>query len=137
MTIWQAYSALGIGMCLLTSTALTASAHHSHAMYEVDRIARVEGVVTSYQFANPHVYLFLTVIKRDGKPATYPVEMSDTQRLERNGIGPVTFKPGDHVTIYVNPLRSGALGGSYVGALDAQGHKHGRYFAQRRTGSPK
>ncbi len=115
-----------LSAAICVGVPLTASAHHSHAMYDPTKTEAIAGNVKSYEFANPHVYLLLTVKKPGGKTGTYDVEMSYTENMERQGIGPKTFKAGDKVTVYVNPLRNGALGGSYVGALDAQGHMHGR-----------
>ena len=127
--------ATAVGAVLLAGVPIAASAHHSHAMYDTTKVLTVKGDVKSYNFANPHVYLFLTVKQPNGKTATYAVEASYTQNMERDGIGPATFKAGDKVTVFVNPLRSGTMGGSYVGAIDAQGHKHGRYFKDQNAAS--
>lgn len=120
-----------IAVALLAATA-GVHAHHSHAMYDNTKNVIVKGTVKSFRFVNPHVYLFLYVRKADGIVTTYSVEASYTQNMERDGIGPTTFKPGDRVTIVVHPLRSGAAGGSYEGAIDARGHKHGRYYKNQR-----
>lgn len=122
-----------LSAAVLIGVPLAASAHHSHAMYNSAKVEAIKGTVKTYEFANPHVYLFLNVKGPKDKMTTYSVEMSYTENMERDGIGPRTFKAGDKVTLYVNPLRSGAKGGSYVGAIDAQGHKHGRYFKDRKT----
>lgn len=106
-------------------------AHHSHAMYDDTKDVTVKGTVKAFRFVNPHVYLFLNVPKEDGTVATYAIEASYTQNMQRDGIGPKTFKPGDEVTVVIHPLRSGAAGGSYEGAIDAEGHKHGRYYADK------
>lgn len=125
--------AIVLGAATFSGLTVPASAHHSHAMYDTAKVDAIKGVVKSYDFGNPHVYLFLVVKKPNGKAGVYDVEMSFTQNMERQGIGPTTFKVGDSVTLYVNPLRSGAFGGSYVGAIDAQGHKHGRYFKKHKS----
>ncbi len=108
--------------------AAVVHAHHSHAMYDDTKDVAITGTVKSFRFVNPHVYLFLDVPKADGSVSTYSIEASYTENMQRDGIGPKTFKPGDRVTVVVHPLRSGAAGGSYEGAIDAQGRKHGRYY---------
>ncbi len=135
MNVRIVFVSAALGASLALGIPAAASAHHSHAMYDSTKVEAVKGIVKSYEFANPHVYLFLTVAKPGGGVGTYDVEMSYTQNMEKDGIGPKTFKAGDRVTLYVNPLRSAVQGGSYVGAIDAQGHKHGRYLKQRKTAS--
>jgi hypothetical protein len=102
----------------------TAWAHHSHAMFDVTHEETVTGTVKKFTFVNPHVFLFL-VVSENGKRVQFPVEMSFTQNMERNGIGPNTFKPGDKVTVRLYPFRNGRPGGSYTGAIDARGVEHG------------
>jgi hypothetical protein len=46
--------------------------------------------------------------------STYVVEMSYVQNMIGHAITRETFKPGDEVTVKMNPLRDGRPGGSYV-----------------------
>ena len=39
--------------------ALPVAAHHSRAMYDRERTITIEGVVTKYEWTNPHVYLYV------------------------------------------------------------------------------
>jgi Family of unknown function (DUF6152) len=116
--------AFGLAGILLATAPALAWAHHSHAMYDASKEATVQGVVKSFVYANPHVYLIL-VTQNDGKTGLYQVEMSFTGNMERQGMNHQTFKPGDKVSVRVFPLRDGRLGGSYNGAIDAAGHKYG------------
>ena len=100
-------------------------AHHSHAMFDTGKNQVITGTVKGYEFANPHVQLYLMVDDPSGTPVLYPVEMSFTQNMERDGVGPKTFKVGDKVQVRVYPYRNGKPGGSYNGAVDAQGGRHG------------
>ena len=83
------------------------------------------GTVKEFTFTNPHVYLYLMSSDQAGKIAAYTVEGSFVGNMENQGIGPNTFKPGDKITVRVNPLKAGRPGGSYTGAIDAAGGKHG------------
>ncbi len=47
-------SGLAAALFLIT---LPVAAHHSRAIYDQQRIVTIEGVVTKYEWANPHVYL--------------------------------------------------------------------------------
>lgn len=104
---------------------LTAQAHHSHAMFDPTKTVEVQGTVKAFNFANPHVYLFLVGTGPTGTEVTYPIEMSFIQNMMRQGMTVSTFKPGDKVTVVVNPYRDSRPGGSYRGAIDARGKKFG------------
>jgi hypothetical protein len=117
---------LRIGLAVAALAApLAAQAHHSHAMFDTTKTEEIEGTVKAYNYANPHVYLFLVKPGPTGAETTYPIEMSFIQNMLRQGVSGSTFKPGDKVTILVNPYRSGQPGGSYRGAIDAQGKRYG------------
>ena len=120
-TIWAAAVLGGAAM----AAASPVWAHHSHAMFDTGKNTVITGTVKGYEFANPHVQLYLLVDDPSGAPVLYPVEMSFTQNMEHDGVGPKTFKPGDKVQVRVYPYRNGKPGGSYNGAIDAQGGKHG------------
>jgi hypothetical protein len=92
-----------------------ASAHHSFAMYDRTRTVTVEGTVKDWQFANPHSELVMVVME-NGEPTEYNVEGASVNTLIRIGWGPHTFKPGDKVTVLMNPLRDGTRKGAFIKA---------------------
>ena len=99
------------------------AAHHSHAMFDHTKQSSVSGTVTSFDYRNPHVGLYLDV-DNAGKKVNYWVEMSNLPNMIRRGIGQTTFKPGDTVTVHLHPLRDGRPGGSYVTILAPDGKKY-------------
>ena len=110
---------LVIALALAGDTA--ARAHHSHAMFDMTREVSVTGVVTSFSYRNPHVFLYLDVQGEDGKATPWSVEMSNISNMERRGIYRSTFKPGDVVTVKLNPLHDGRPGGNYTSVTAADG----------------
>ena len=98
-----------------------ASAHHSHAMFDMSREVTVTGTVTIYSYRNPHVFLHLDVKNDKGEVTSWAVEMSNISQMQGRGIYPSTFKPGDVVTVKINPLRDGRLGGNYTTVTAADG----------------
>ncbi len=42
-------------------------AHHSHGNYQIGEEITVQGVVTEFHFANPHVWVFMDVENEQGK----------------------------------------------------------------------
>ena len=79
------------------------------------------GTVTHFSFRNPHVYLYLDVEGEDGEAVSWAVEMSNIANTIRRGIGGSTFRPGDMVTVTVNPLKNGEPGGNYTSITAADG----------------
>jgi hypothetical protein len=47
--------------------------------------------------------------------------MSNITNMERRGIFRSTFKPGDQITVKVNPLKDGRPGGNYTSVTTADG----------------
>jgi hypothetical protein len=111
----------------------TAVAHHSTAAFDTSRVVKVEGTVTQFRWINPHASF-----KVDGKSegddpdGVWTVEMTAPNVLINQGWTRTALQVGDHVTIYVNPLRNsavlndGSTGGLYVGAVLKDGKTLGR-----------
>ena len=73
----------------------------------------VVGTVQEFKYTNPHSYLLLEVKAADGSTAVWNLEGRAPSLLTRDGWTSTTLKPGDEIIIMVNPLRSGAPGGSW------------------------
>jgi len=104
--------------------AASAYAHHSHAMFDSDNVQTVTGTVTAVRFENPHVYIQLRDASYGKGGKTMPVynlEMSAVGHMESMGVTVTTFKVGEEVVLDVQPLRSGAPGGAYVGIRSVNG----------------
>ena len=64
--------------CGLLLGTFTAEAHHSiSGMYDTRRDVRVEGVVTQFEFVNPHAFITLDVPGPSGAPQRWRVELDD------------------------------------------------------------
>jgi hypothetical protein len=98
-----------------------AAAHHSHAMFDMSKEVTITGTVTNYSYRNPHVFLHLDVKDQKGEVTSWAVEMSNISNMQSRGIYLSTFKPGDVVTVKINPLRDGRLGGNYTSVTAADG----------------
>lgn len=85
--------------------ALPARAHHSRAIYDQQRIVTLEGVVTRYQWANPHVYLYVESPGDSGDPVMWTFESNVTTIMRRRGWSSDTFAPGDRVIVRGNPAK--------------------------------
>src|SRR6202167_6142786 len=72
------------------TAAVSASAHHSFAMFDPQHPVQIEGTVKSWEFTNPHSWLILIVMKGD-KQIEYSVEGASVSTLIRQGFSPHTF----------------------------------------------
>jgi hypothetical protein len=113
-------SALSLCAALI---AAPASAHHSHAMYDPERMVLIEGTVKRFDWTNPHGWLYVTVMDESGQAMEWSLELGSTAALIRDGWRPRIVVPGDAVKVALLPLKENlqALSeeGRNVGALMA------------------
>jgi hypothetical protein len=90
-----------------------ALAHHSFAMFDQKKIMTLKGTVTEFQWTNPHAFLELDV-PGAGKVQHWSIELNSPNNLKRQGWARASLKPGDKVTVRINPLRDGKPGGLFL-----------------------
>ena len=90
-----------------------ALAHHSFAMFDTDHPMELSGTVTEFKFTSPHTFILLEVKGEDGSATTWNLEGASPSALVREGWASKTLKPGDQLKMTIDPLRSGAPGGSW------------------------
>lgn len=95
----------------LAGAAPQASAHHSFAMFDQQKVLRKDAVtVREFHWTNPHTYVVVDV--RDGSGTTsYTLECSSTNMLSQSGWKFNTIKPGEKLNVEFYPLRNGKPGG--------------------------
>ena len=96
-------------------------AHHSFAMFDMNKDVTLQGTVAAFKWSNPHAWIELTVPGANAQTARWSVEMTSPNNLVRQGWKRTTFKAGDKTTIVVHPLRDGKTGGSLVSAVAPDG----------------
>jgi len=101
-------------LAALALGTVPASAHHSYSMFDMKKTIAMEATVTQFKWQNPHSFILADFKARDGVEK-WAIEMTSPNNLIQEGWKRTSLKPGDKVTLYVHPLRSGAKGGSYVG----------------------
>ncbi len=94
-----------VAVAALLLLAMPVAAHHSQAIYDRQSTITIEGVVTEYRWANPHVYLYIEAQGEDGGTFIWPIEGQVTAILRRLGWDGDTFAPGDAVTVTARPSR--------------------------------
>ena len=81
---------------LLAVPALVA--HHSTADYDLKHAATATGVVTRFDWSNPHSHIYLDATAQDATLEHWVIEIDSPRALERLGWSKDSLKPGDKVT---------------------------------------
>ena len=110
-----------LAVCLGLLLSAPGWTHHSGAMFDRTRTATVTGTVTEFNWTNPHSSFRIDVADANGNIASWAIEMNSPNNLVREGWKRSSIKPGDKVTVVVNPLRDGRPGGSYISITLADG----------------
>ena len=94
-------------MAALPLIVSPARAHHSEApFYDLDKNIEIRGVVTNWQFKNPHPFLYVQVTDDKGAKTEWVVEFVGPVRLAKLGWSAKTFTPGETVTVSGHPSRA-------------------------------
>jgi hypothetical protein len=102
-------------------------AHHSAAMFDEAKVVELKGTVKELQWKNPHIWLQVFVDDK-GTKTEWSIEGGSPNTLSRQGWRATTFKPGDAVTVKINPMKDGSPAGMFIGArFDADGKTVGRW----------
>jgi hypothetical protein len=124
-----------IGLLALLGTFVTAApglAHHSFALFEMQKSVTIHGVVKDFQWTSPHSWLDVMVLTATGDAELWALECGAPGALARAGWTKSSLKPGDKVTVELHPLRSGGPGGSLFAVTTADGHR--LEFGERKPG---
>ena len=111
----------------LLCVARTAGAHHSFAVFfQTDKTISVTGVVTEFEFKNPHGLIRLNVTRPDGTTEQWSAETNSPSILARRGWDKQTLKAGEKITIQGWPARNGTHYLRMQNALRADGTMIGK-----------
>lgn len=109
MSKMLAAAALAAGLAVSAPTL----AHHSFAMFDQTKeIELKDATVVDWQWTSPHAWLYVMVPNGQDEPDKYSVEAANPGQLRRDGFSKGSMSPGDKVTVYMAPLKSGDKGGA-------------------------
>jgi hypothetical protein len=101
------------------------AAHHSPVLFDRSIKKTLAGTVVEFVWVNPHASIQLDVVNESGATERWGVEMGSPNSMVKNGWKSNIVKPGDKVTVVVNPLRSGEHGGIFQSITLADGRTLG------------
>ena len=122
-------------LALLTALAVAADpalAHHSFAMFDNTRTETITGTVYTFEWSNPHAWLWIDVDDGKGNDVKWGFEAAAPSEMSRSGWNKRILTPGEKVTVEYRPLKDGRPGGS----LGKVTKSDGTVIGGRGPGSP-
>ena len=104
---------------LLMSVPL--SAHHGGAAFDTGKKVTLKGTVTQWIYQNPHCLITLDVKAEDGRVVQWVAETQAPGIMYPAGYRKDSFKPGDEVTVVVEPVKNGQPVGRIQTVVTAAG----------------
>ena len=81
-------------------------AHHSFsAEYDSTQKVELDGVVTQFVWRNPHSFMKIDVMEKDGTMKSWALEWGSTGQLSQAQITRTSLKPGDRILVTGEPAR--------------------------------
>jgi len=94
----RSFWAVAVSAIGLLVAASPMDAHHSWQL-DRSRLITLKGTVTRFDFANPHVQLYVQVKDDTGNAVNWTVGGPSPNQLSRSGWTRDTVKPGDQITV--------------------------------------
>jgi hypothetical protein len=99
------FFAVFLGFC---AVSLPVFAHHGNSAYDMSKTVPVKATVTRFEYTNPHTQVYYDITNDKGEVEHWVAETTNPAMLNRVGWSRDTLKPGDQVTLWVNPNKVGA-----------------------------
>jgi hypothetical protein len=95
------------GVALLM-IGLPMAAHHSFAAeYDSNKKIELKGVVTKFEWTNPHAHFYIDAAGPNGKVANWNLELASPNMMQRNGWTRHSLKEGDQVVVVAAQAKDG------------------------------
>lgn len=114
MHVASPLTALRLALLLLAGPV---AAHHSFAMFDQGKTVTLKGTVSEFQWTNPHAFIEMDVPDSNGTAEKWSIELNSPNNLTRQGWKSTMLKPGDKISLTMNPLRDGKKGGLFVSVV--------------------
>ena len=122
MKVWKRLAAIALGFAMATASL---RAHHSFAMFEMDKDVQYTGTVVEWKWLNPHVHFTILVKPGAGVDpqtvGTWDVEGGSTNIMGRQGWTRASYKVGDPIRLVGHPMKDGRPGALWMKAVRDDG----------------
>ena len=114
-----------LAILVLVLASVSLSAHHSFAMFEMDKDVEYRGIVREWKWQNPHVHFTVDVTKQPGVDpkniGLWDVEGGSVNIMARQGWTRASYKAGDAIRLVGHPMKDGSKGISLFYAIRPDG----------------
>lgn len=117
----------GLAVLIIVSPLL---AHHGNSNFSIDKKLDLKATVTEWIWANPHCWLKFDTTDDKGNVVHWIAETSNPADMTNlGGWSKQVFKPGDHVTVTLQPVKNGQPIGRVLQVVLANGQILGTRIA--------
>src|SRR5690242_11328374 len=96
-------------LILFIAAAASAAAHHSILPFDGDHATTITGVVTRFEWANPHTHIYVDVKGTDGQVQHWMIESESPNFLTRLGWAKDSIKAGEQIRVVGGRARNGSM----------------------------
>ena len=114
-------AALAIAATAAAMVAGSAAAHHSTAMFDMQKSVTLSGTIKEFQWTNPHTWIVFEVPNAAGGTDEYGIEGMSPNYLARSGWDKHSLSSGEKVELTIHPLKDGRKGGFNVSVKKPDG----------------
>lgn len=109
-----------VGLLLVSSPMF---AHHGRSNYDMSYTATLKGIVTEFEWVNPHALIHFDVADENGKIEQWIAETNSPNTLSRQGWSKNTVKTGDQITVVGHRVKGGGNYINFSKIIFADGHE--------------
>lgn len=107
--------ALAAGLLLWSHAA---QAHHGNSQYDFSKTVTISGVITEFEWSNPHCLVHIDTKTDGGGVQRWTLELPSTFTMTRKGWSKTSLKAGDQAEVETHPAKNGtSLGLSGTGSF--------------------
>ena len=99
---------------------LPAVAHHSYAMFDMQKTVTLQATVIRFKWQNPHAFIEADITTKAGTER-WAIEMTSPNNLTRQGWRRTSLRSGERISVRIAPLRNGHTGGLFLDLRKADG----------------
>jgi len=101
-------TSMGLLVGLLVIGSQVSAHHGSRISYDMTKTVTMQGVVTEFDWQNPHVFFLYDVTDDKGNVTHWAAETNPPSGMVHDGWNKNYLKPGDKVTVSVWQAKTGA-----------------------------
>jgi hypothetical protein len=116
---------VGLAIAGIALASGSVAAHHSFAMFDMDKNVEYRGIVSEWKWQNPHVHFTVDIKNGAGvdpqQVGRWDVEGGSVNIMTRQGWTRASYKVGDPIRLMGHPMKDGSKGISLFYAIRPDG----------------